>query len=165
MKSNIISLSGVQGSGKTAVAEHLRTYIPDAIIYDGKFGFKRYLNNQQEKGTVIIVEYASVILFPDEWLDERSIKRFSKCRLIDRKYFQKGKHFFLDIESEMTQYERLLKRHDGVDNGYIQLMRKEYVHRTQYLRMLADKGYFTKVIIVDEKSIDKIAEEIMDAIT
>ena len=44
-------------------------------------------------------------------------------------------------------------------------MRKEYVHRTQYLRMLSDKGYFTKVIIVDEKSIDKITEEIMEAIT
>lgn len=165
MKSNIISLSGVQGAGKTAVAEHLRTYIPDSIIYDGKIGFKRYLDNQQEKGTVIIVEYVSVILFPDEWLDERNIKRFSKCGLIDRKYFQKGKHFFLDIESEMTQYERLLKRHNGIDNGYIQLMRKEYVHRTQYLRMLSDKGYFTKVIIVDEKSIDKITEEIMEAIT
>ena len=164
MRSNIISLSGVQGSGKTAVAEHLRTYIPDAIIYDGKIGFKRYLDNQEEKGTVIIVEYASVILFPDEWLDETSIKRFSKCDLIDRKYFQKGKHFFLDILSEITQYERLLKRHNGIDNGYIQLMRKEYVYRSQYLRMLSDKGYFTKTISVDEKSIDKITQEIMDAI-
>lgn len=164
MESNIISLSGVQGAGKTTVAEHLSTYIPNSIIYDGKREFKRYLDNQEETRTVIIVEYASSILFPEKNLDSTSTKRFSKCEFIDVQYFQKGKHFFLDILSEITQYERLLKRHYGVDNGYIQLMRKEYVYRSQYLRMLANKGYFTKVISVDKKSVDKITQEIMDVI-
>lgn len=164
MQSNIISLSGVQGAGKTTVAEHLRTYIPDSIIYDGKREFKRYLDNPEETRTVIIVEYASSILFPEKNLDSTSTKRFSKCDLIDVQYFQQGKHFFLDVLSEMTQYERLLKRYNGVDNGYIQLMRKEYVYRSQYLRMLASKGYFTKVISVDEKSVDKITQEILDVI-
>lgn len=164
MQSNIISLSGVQGAGKTTVAEHLKTYIPDSIIYDGKREFKIYLENQQETGTVIIVEYASVILFPDGYLGSRNTKRFSKCDLIDVQYFQQGKHFFLDVLSEMTQYERLLKRNNGIDSGYVQLMRKEYVYRSQYLRMLANKGYFTKVISVDEKSVDEITQEIMDVI-
>ncbi len=165
MRSNIISLSGVQGAGKSTVAEHLKTHIPDSIIYDGKREFKIYLENQEETGTVIIVEYASVILFPDGYLDPRNTKRFSKCDLIDVQYFQKGKHFFLDVLSEMTQYERLLKRNNGIDSGYVQLMGKEYVSRSQYLRMLANKGYFTKVISVDEKSVDTITQEIMDVIT
>ena len=164
MQSNIITLSGAQGSGKTTVAYHLKTLIPDSVIYDGKREFKRYLEDPHKKGTVIIVEYASSILFPIGHLNEGSIDRFSKCGLIDSQYFEKGKHFFLDLLSEKTQHERLLKRYNGIDNGYIQTIRKEYVHRSQYLRMLANKGYFTKVICVDEKSIEEITQEIMDEI-
>ena len=59
-----------------------------------------------------------------------SIDRFSKCGLIDSQYFEKGKHFFLDLQSEKTQHERLLKRHNGKDNEYIQIIRKEYVYQT-----------------------------------
>ena len=164
MQSNIISLSGVQGAGKTTVAQHLKTLIPKSVIFDGKREFKRYLDNQDKKGIVIIAEYASSILFPVGHLNEASIDRFSKCGLIDSQYFEKGKHFFLDLQSEKTQHERLLKRHNGKDNEYIQIIRKEYVYRSQYLRMLSNKGYFTKVICVDEKSIDKITQEIMDVI-
>lgn len=164
MQSNIISLSGVQCSGKTTVAQHLKRLIPESVIYDGKREFKRYVNNQHKKGIVIISEYASSILFPDGHLNEASINRFLKCGLIDSRYFQKGKHFFLDLQSEITQHERLLKRHNGKDNEYIQIIRKEYVYRSQYLRMLSNKGYFTKVICVDKKLIDKITQEIMDVI-
>ena len=64
MQSNIISLSGVQGAGKTTVAQHLKTLIPKSVIFDGKREFKRYLDNQDKKGIVIIAEYASSILFP-----------------------------------------------------------------------------------------------------
>ena len=41
MQSNIISLSGVQCSGKTTVAQHLKRLIPESVIYDGKREFKR----------------------------------------------------------------------------------------------------------------------------
>lgn len=162
MQPNIITLSGVQGAGKTTVAYHLKGLIPNSVVFDGKREFKRYLDNQQTEGPVIIAEYASSIVFPAGYLDPDNTDRFSKCDLIDSQYFQKGKHFFLDIQSEKVQYERLLKREGG--NGYIQTMRKEYVHRSQYFRMLADKGYFTKVIVVDDKSIDVITQEIMDVI-
>ena len=54
MQSNIISLSGVQCSGKTTVAQHLKRLIPESVIYDGKREFKRYVNNQHKKGIVII---------------------------------------------------------------------------------------------------------------
>ena len=164
MQSNIISLSGVQGAGKTTVAQHLKKLIPESVIFDGKREFKRYLDNQHKKDIVIIAEYASSLLFPVGHLNEASIDRFSKCGLIDSRYFEKGKHFFLDLQSEKTQHERLLKRHNGIDNGYIQIIRKEYVHRSKYLRMLSDKGFFTKIICVDEKSVDKITQEIMDVI-
>lgn len=164
MRSNIISLSGVQGAGKTTVAYHLRNFIPESVIYDGKREFKRYLNNLDKKIPVIISEYASSILFPHANLNEASINRFLECGLIDRRYFQKGKHFFLDLQSEITQHERLLKRHYGKNKEYVQIIGKEYVYRSQYLRMLSNKGYFTKVICVDEKSIDKITQEIMDVI-
>ena len=165
MKYNIISLSGVQCAGKTVVAYHLSSLIPESVVYDGKREFKRYLDNPDNKGIVIIVEYASSILFPVGHLDGASIDRFSKCGLIDSQYFQKGKHFFLDLQSEKTQHERLLERHNGYDGGYTQIIAKEYAHRAQYLRMLSDKGYFTKVIVVDEKSIDEITQEIMDEVT
>ena len=164
MRSNIITLTGVQGAGKTTVAYHLRSLIPDSVIYDGKREFRRYLENQQDNGIVIIAEYASSIVFPVGHLSEGSIDRFAKCDFIDSQYFQKGKHFFLDVLSEKTQHERLLKRYGGIDNGYIQLMRKEYVYRSQYFRMLANEGYFTKVIVVDDKSIEQITQEIMDEI-
>ena len=45
MRSNIISLSGVQCAGKTAVAQNLKRFIPESVIYDGKREFKRYVNN------------------------------------------------------------------------------------------------------------------------
>ncbi len=165
MESNIISLSGVQCAGKTVVAQHLKRFIPKSVIYDGKRELKRYLDNPDKKGIVFIVEYASSILFPVGHLDGASTDRFSKCGLIDSQYFQKGKHFFLDLQSEKTQHERLLERYNGYDGGYAQIIGKEYAHRSQYLRMLSDKGYFTKVIVVDEKSIDEITQEIMDEIT
>ncbi len=164
MESNIISLSGVQGAGKTTVAYHLRTLIPESVIYDGKREFKIYLEDPDKKGIVIISEYASSILFPVGHLSEGSVDRFSKCGLIDSQYFEKGKHFFLDVQSEKTQHERLLERNNGLNDGYIRTIMKEYVHRSQYLRMLANKAYFTKVICVDEKSVDEITQEIMDVI-
>ena len=163
MRSNIISLSGVQCAGKTVVAYHLKTLIPEAVIYDGKRELKRYLDNPDENGTVIIVEYASSILFPVGHLDAASVDRFAKCGLVDKQYFQNGKHFLLDLQSEKTQRERLLERHNGFD-GYARIIMKEYAHRSQYLRMLGDKGYFTKVIVVDDKSIEEITREIMDEI-
>ena len=89
---------------------------------------------------------------------------FLKCGLIDSQYFEKGKHFFLDVQSEKTQHERLLERNNGINDGYIRTIMKEYVHRSQYLRMLANKAYFTKVICVDEKSVEEITQEIMDVI-
>ena len=164
MESNIISLSGVQCAGKTVVAQHLKSLISESVIYDGKRELKRYLDNPDKQGIVIIVEYASSILFPVGHLDAASTDRFSKCGLIDSQYFQKGKHFFLDLQSEKTQHERLLERHNEYVGGYTQIIGKEYAHRAQYLRMLSDKGYFTKVIVVDEKSIDEITQEIMDEI-
>ena len=163
MRSNIISLSGVQCAGKTVVAYHLKTLIPEAVIYDGKRELKRYLENPDKKGVVIIVEYASALLFPVGHLDAASIDRFAKCGLIDSQHFEKGKHFLLDLQSEKTQHERLLEREGGFD-GYAQTIMKEYPYRSQYLRMLGDKGYFTKVIVVDDKSIDEITQEIMDEI-
>ncbi len=164
MESNIISLSGVQGAGKTTLAYHLKSLIPESVVYDGKREFKRYLEDPDKNGIVIISEYASSIVFPVGHLSEGSTDRFSKCGLIDSQYFEKGKHFFLDIQSEKIQHERLLKRYNGIDNGYIQIIREEYGHRSQYFRMLANKGYFTKVICVDDKSIDEITQEIMDLI-
>ena len=124
----------------------------------------KYRKSEIRSAECRISEYASSILFPDGHLNEASINRFLKCGLIDSRYFQKGKHFFLDLQSEITQHERLLKRHNGKDNEYIQIIRKEYVYRSQYLRMLSNKGYFTKVICVDKKLIDKITQEIMDVI-
>ena len=164
MESNIISLSGVQGAGKTTLAYHLRTVIPESVVYDGKREFKIYLEYPDKKGIVIISEFASSILFPVGHLSEGSEDRFSKCGLIDSQYFEKGKHFFLDVQSEKTQHERLLERNNGINDGYIRTIMKEYVHRSQYLRMLANKAYFTKVICVDEKSVEEITQEIMDVI-
>ena len=161
MKSNILSISGVQGAGKTVVADNLHRCIPDSVIYDGKYELRRYLDNPQDKGTVIIVEYASSLLFPVGHLDPSSIDRFLKCGLLDKHHFEKGKHFFLDLQSESIQHERLRERF-GNGNGYTEIIRKEYEYRSQYLRMLSDKGYFTKTIVVDDKSIDEITEEIMD---
>ena len=164
MESNIISISGVQGSGKTTVAYHLKSLIPDTVIYDGKRELERYLGNPDKKGTVIIVEYTSSILFPHANLNAATVDRFLNCGLIDKQYFQKGKHFFLDLQSVETQSERLLKRHDRMGKGYIKMIGKEFVHRSKYLRMLSDKGYFTKTICVDGMSIDEITQEIMDEI-
>ena len=48
--------------------------------------------------------------------------------------------------------------------AYIKIIGTEYVHRSKYLRMLSDKGYFTKTICVDGMSIDEITQEIMDEI-
>ena len=163
MESNIISLSGVQCAGKTVVANHLGRLMPEAAIYDGKRELRRYLDNPDIKGPVIIVEYASSLLFPVGHLDGTSVDRFAECGLLDSQYFQKGKHFFLDLQSEKTQQERLLERYNGFD-GYARIIMKEYAHRSQYLRMLGDEGYFTKVIVVDDMSIEEITEEIMDEI-
>lgn len=165
MQSNIISLSGVQCAGKSVVAEHLKSLIPNSVIYDGKRELKRYLNNPDKNGIVIIVEYASSILFPVGHLNSVSTDRFLKCGLIDRRHFQKGKHFFLDLQSEKTQHKRLLERTNGTDNEYNKIIGREYVYRSQYLRMLSNRGYFTKTICVDEKSIEEISQVIMDTIT
>ena len=163
MRSNIISLSGVQCAGKTVVADQLGRLMPEVVIYDGKIELKRYLENPDKKGIVIIVEYASALLFPFGYLDPTNIDRFAKCGLVDKQHFEKGKHFLLDLQSEKIQHERLLEREGGFD-GYAQTIMKEYPYRSQYLRMLGDKGYFTKVIVVDDKSIEEITREIMDEI-
>lgn len=163
MRSNIISLSGVQCAGKTVVADQLGRLMPEAAIYDGKRELKRYLEKPDKEGVVIIVEYASALLFPVGYLDPTNVDRFAKCGLIDRQYFEKGKHFLLDLQSEKIHRERLLEREGGLD-GYALTMMKEYPHRSQYLRMLGDKGYFTKIIVVDDMAIDEIAQEIMDEI-
>ena len=164
MESNIISLSGVQCAGKSTIAYRLKSLIPESVIYGGTRELKRYLDNPDQKGTVIIVEYASSLLFPHRNITSTTADRFSKCGLLDRAYFQKGKHFFLDLQSEKTQYERLLERNFGQDDGYIRTIRKEYVYRSEYLRMLADKGYFTKTISVDDMSVVDITHEIMELI-
>ena len=161
MKSNIISLSGVQCAGKTVVADNLQRLLSNSVIFDGKRELQIYLDNPQDKGTVIIVEYASSILFPVGHLGPSSIDRFLKCGLIDKHYFEKGKHFFLDLQSDGIQHERLIERH-GNSNEYTDIIRQEFVYRSKYLRMLSVKGYFTKTIVVDDKSIDEITQEITD---
>ncbi len=159
MESNIISLSGVQGAGKTTLAYHLRTLIPESVVYDGKREFTIYLEDLDKKGIVIISEYASSILFPVGHLSEGSEDRFLKCGLIDSQYFEKGKHFFLDVQSEKTQHERLLERNNGINDGYIRTIMKEYVHRSQYLRMLATKRILQKLYVLTKSQLKKLLKK------